>query len=76
MLAENRHTDMRRPSLAPFFIRHTVVKNLQKASELPKGNVQLEYRVTTLLCSRLIEVIFATVTMGEQTSSNSKVTSA
>ena len=57
----------------PFFVRYTVVKNLQKASELPQLHVQLEYHVTTLLCSGLIEVIFATVTMGEQL--NSKMTS-
>jgi hypothetical protein len=65
MLAGNRHTDITRPSLFPFFVRHTVVKNLQKAFELPKGHVQLEYHVTTLLCSRLIEVICATVTVVE-----------
>ena len=51
MLAGNRHADMIRRSLVPFFVRHTVVKNLQKASELPKGHVQLECHVTTLLCS-------------------------
>jgi hypothetical protein len=65
MLAGNRHTDITRPSLVPLFVRHTVVKNLQKASELPRGHVQLEYHVTTLLCFRLIGVILATVTMGE-----------
>jgi hypothetical protein len=67
---------MSRPPSVPFFVRHTVVKNLQKASELPKGPVQLEYNVTTLLYSGLIEVIFATVTMGEWASSNTKMSSA
>ena len=56
---------MTRPSLVPFLIRHTIVKNVQKASELSEGHVQLDYHVTTLLCFRLIAVILATVTMGE-----------